>query len=132
MAAAVTAEAKNGHQLITFDELSQLPPPHEDVALPEMGGVEVRLYAISGTERARIGGLASASGDDPQSDMDFTCAVISATLPGSTPEQIAALPATVIRRLSRVAFRLAGQGEQAIAAAVEALKATPNADSGSA
>jgi len=130
--AAATAEAKNGHRLLSFEELSQLPPPHEDVPLPELGDVTVRLYAISGIERARLTALARESGDDADSDLRFTCEVIAATMPDSTPEQVSALPALVIMRLSKVAFRLTGQGEQAIAAAIEALKATPNAESGSA
>lgn len=130
--AAATAEAKNGHRLLSFEELSQLPPPYEDVPLPEFGDQVVRLFAISGTERARLTAMARASGDDAESDLKFTAEVISATLPDSTPEQVAELPASVIMRLSRVAFRLTGQGEQAIAAALEQLKRTPSADSGSA
>lgn len=132
MAAAVAAEAKNGHRLLSFEELAQLPPPHEDVVLPEMGDVTIRLYAISGSERARLGAMADYPDGDQQAELAFVCQVIAAALPDSTPEDIAKLPASVVRRLTRASFRLAGMGEQVIREAVEALKEIPNADSGSA
>lgn len=121
----------NGHRLVSFAELIELPPPHEDVPLPELG-VEVRLYAISGQERARLGALANSLADEPQSEMDFTCQVIAASLEAGVAEDVAKLPALVINRLMRVAFRLAGIGERAIDEAAAALKTTPSADSGSA
>lgn len=125
------ASAVNGHRLVTFDELTQLPPPHEDVSLPELG-VEVRLYAISGTERARLAAKSDYPDNDHEAELAFVSEVIAASLPDSTPEQIAKLPSSVVRRLMRSSFRLAGMGEQAIREAVQALKGTPNADSGSA
>lgn len=131
MTASATAEAKNGHRLVSFDELSQLPPPFRDVPLPELG-VEVRLYAINGLERTRLRDIAAKSGDDAQADLTYASEVIAASLPGSTVEGIAKLPSTVIVRLFMTASVLAGIGEAAVQEAVAALKATPSAESGSA
>ena len=130
-----TATAKpvaNGHRLVSLAELLEMPAPFEDVTLPEMDGVKVRLTAIDGNERAKLAGAAAKVGDDSELQLVFVHEVVAATLAGATPESVGKLPSSVINRLTPVAMRLAGIGESAVTEAMAALKATPSAESGSA
>lgn len=130
--ATATKPVTNGHRLVTLAELLDLPLPYEDVTLPEMGGVSVRLTAIDGNERARLAGIAAKVGDDSEQQLAFIHEVIAATLPDGTPESVGKLPSSVINRLTSPAMRLAGIGEAAVTEAMTALKGTPSAESGSA
>lgn len=132
MATATVKPVTNGHRLVSLAELLELPKPFEDVTLPEMGGVTVRLTAIDGIERARLAGISSKVADDSEAQLLFVNEVIAATMTDSTPEQVGKLPSSVINRLTPVAMRLAGIGEEAVTDAMTALKTIPSAENGSA
>lgn len=130
--ASKTAPVANGHRLLTFAELRELPLPFEDVTLPELGGVTIRLNAILGSERAVLAGKSQAVPEESEAQMLFVHEVIAATMPDASPEEVGKLPATVIDKLTVPAMRMAGIGERAVRDAVKALKATPSDESGSA
>jgi hypothetical protein len=121
--------AKNGHRLVSLDELLNLPLPFEDVNVPEYGdGMQLQLHAVTGLERAKLAAsLKDSDITDPEQALSFQLKVIAASL-GSPAEDISRLPAPVIDRLSTVALRLTGLSRET--AADEALKATPSGDSG--
>jgi hypothetical protein len=125
------AKNGNGHKLVSLDDLLALPLPFEDVDVPEYGeGMQVRLHAVTGTERARLLVLLKAvdSGDSEQ-NLRYQHVVVASCL-DSTPEKIAGMPAPIIDRLSNVALRLVGLSRKGEKEAEEALKVTPSGDSG--
>ena len=127
--AARKAAASNGHRLVSLDELLKMPLPTEEVVIPNTD-VKIELHALNGLERAKLADQLPKGEMDAPDGLRFVHKLIAASLPGATEETVAQLPAPVIDRLRDAAMRLAGLGEQAVAAAEVAVKATPSGDSG--
>jgi hypothetical protein len=125
------AKNGNGHKLVSLDDLLALPLPFEDVDVPEYGeGMQVRLYAVTGLERASLAkSLGAVDTDDSEQNLRYQHVLIAATL-HSTPDKVASLTAPTIDRLSNVALRLAGLSRKAEEEAEAVLKVTPSGDSG--
>jgi hypothetical protein len=127
---------------LSLEELHALRSDFEDVEVAELGGRKVRVYALTGTARAKLvpdmaAVAASKSGrDDPEmirSVFVFQSRVVAASLgyPEAAWDDVgSALGAGAVETLYDVAARLSGLDEQSQAKATERLPRRRNAASG--
>ena len=126
----------------SLDELWALRSDFEDVAVPELSGVTLRVYALSGSARALLVpdmAAVAASRDDSSPEtvravFDFQTRVVASSL-GYSPEDWEAvgrvLGSAAIERLYEVASRLSGLDHAEQAKASRRLRPVRSAASGS-
>jgi hypothetical protein len=146
--AAVAEAAANGQMRPAGDVIGSLDDilgiddrQYETVHIAEWGR-SVRLVSIDGLARNRIATAMRKANKtiDESNALEFQCRLIVESMVNEAGEHIgsqAQAPAlmeknnAVIVRLFLVCARLSGVGEDAAVEALEALKATPSADTGS-
>lgn len=146
--APVTESSANGRSQVTgvvvgsLDDILGIDDRQfETIHVPEWGR-SVRLVSIDGLARNRIATAMRESNKslDETTALEFQCRLIVESMVDEHGEHIGdqsqatALMAknnAVIVRLFLVCARLSGVGEDAASEALEALKATPSADTGS-
>ena len=133
-----------GPQPPSIDQLIEARSDYEDVEVEGLGGMTLRVYALSGTARARLmSTMADLAEIDPDKVKDpdtvmrvfmFQIRVVGASL-GYPEDQWEAIGDAVgeeaIGQLFEVATRLSGLGDSAQDEAVQRLRAVRNVASGS-
>ena len=125
----------------SLDDLWALRTDWEDVPVPSLGGRVLRVYALSGTARARLmPDMARLSEQDEKNAetvadlLRFQNRVVGASLGLPEPDWDgagSALGADAVEALYAVAARLSGLEPDAQRKAARRLPATRNSDSGS-
>ena len=108
-------------ELRSLDELTQLRTDYEDVPVSQLGGAVLRLYALTGAERARLISAASrlekevgAEVAESEAALLFPVRIVGASLGYPEDQWVAlgeALGAEALDDLYKVASRLSGVGD---------------------
>ena len=127
---------------VSLDQLRTLRSDYQDVPVPGLGGTTIRLWALSGTERAGLIKEISAlskldpDGSDPEvieKVLLFQCRVVAASMqldPGEWDGLADAIGAGIVEDLYTVAAKLSRLEREAQAEALERLPAKRSTASG--
>ena len=116
--------------------------PHEDVEVPEWGGVSVRVRGLTERQRALVTGMSLAISDAAPNDraeawaslqdtLVAACVVDEKNKPIFTVAEVAELDPAAVPRLLGVAQRLSGMTKSAVEDAAGNSDAAPSGDSSS-